>query len=378
MKIKNFKTLIYEFPLKEKVVTSFGEMDSRPALILEATTTDNIKGYGEIWCNWPVKSANYKVNLVHKVFKYFIQDIKFDSPKSFYNQINDKLSIMISQTGDTGTFQNIIAGFDIAIWDIFGKKIKKPINQIINKNANFQVNTYASGINPINCKNTILNSRKNGFNKFKLKIGFNKKNDLKNIDSILEILKKDEELIVDVNQGWDFNNCKKLLKEINQRKIKWIEEPILSSLDINKWENLSKKTLNSFACGENLRSKKDFEMFIKIKNIKYIQPDICKWGGFSEIIELNRIIKKYKKIYCPHFLGSGIGLIASAHLLSGSKSKGFLEIDINPNPLRSEFIKKELMNGQYFQINNLPGLGILKIPATIKKYIKNIEKSKLN
>ena len=119
-------------------------------------------------------------------------------------------------------------------------------------------------------------------------------------------------------------------------------------------------------------------MFMKIKNIKYIQPDICKWGGFSETIELNKIIKKYKKIYCPHFLGSGIGLIASAHLLSGSKSKGFLEVDINPNPLRSEFLKKELMNGQYFQINNLPGLGILKIPATIKKYLKNIEKSKLN
>ena len=84
MKIKNFKTLVYEFPLKEKVVTSFGEMDSRPALILEVKTTDNIKGYGEIWCNWPIKSAYYKVNLVHKVFKYFIQDIKFSSPKSFY------------------------------------------------------------------------------------------------------------------------------------------------------------------------------------------------------------------------------------------------------------------------------------------------------
>ena len=68
MKIKNFKTLVYEFPLKEKVVTSFGEMDSRPALILEVKTTDNIKGYGEIWCNWPIKSAYYKVNLVHKVF----------------------------------------------------------------------------------------------------------------------------------------------------------------------------------------------------------------------------------------------------------------------------------------------------------------------
>ena len=68
---------------------------------------------------------------------------------------------------------------------------------------------------------------------------------------------------------------------------------------------------------------------LKIKKIKYIQPDICKWGGFSEIVELAIKIKFYKKIYCPHFLGSGIGLIASAHLLSSSDKNGFLEVKNN-------------------------------------------------
>ena len=38
--------------------------------------------------------------------------------------------------------------------------------------------------------------------------------------------------------------------------------------------------------------------------------------------------------YCPHFLGAGIGLRMSAHLLAAAGGDGLLEIDANPNPLR--------------------------------------------
>ncbi|HXS51645.1 MAG TPA: enolase C-terminal domain-like protein [Usitatibacter sp.] len=38
--------------------------------------------------------------------------------------------------------------------------------------------------------------------------------------------------------------------------------------------------------------------------------------------------------YCPHYLGAGIGLLASAHLLAAAGGDGMLEIDANPNPLR--------------------------------------------
>jgi D-galactarolactone cycloisomerase len=40
--------------------------------------------------------------------------------------------------------------------------------------------------------------------------------------------------------------------------------------------------------------------------------------------------------YCPHYLGGGIGLLASAHLLAAVGGDGILEIDANPNPLRTE------------------------------------------
>lgn len=39
--------------------------------------------------------------------------------------------------------------------------------------------------------------------------------------------------------------------------------------------------------------------------------------------------------FCPHYLGRGIGLLASAHLLAVVGGDSLLEIDTNPNPLRS-------------------------------------------
>ena len=378
MKITNIKSYIFEYPLKNSVVTSFGEMKSRPALIIEIKSSDNISGLGEIWCNFPSQSAYYKQNLIHGLFAKYLKDIEFYSPKEFYNKINAKLSIMLSQTGDEGIFQNIIAGFDIAIWDIFGKKKSKPINKILNKNAGNFVKTYASGINPKNCLKTVLDCRKKGFDRFKLKIGFDFKSDEKNIELISANLEKNEELMADVNQGWETTNSEKYLKKINKFSLKWIEEPILARSKIEFWKKNSIISKNFIACGENIRNLDDFIKILKIKKIKYIQPDICKWGGFSEIFELLKKIKFYKKIYCPHFLGSGIGLIASAHLLSSSDNKGFLEVDINPNPLRSEFIKKELADGNVFKISKIPGLGILRIPNAIKKYIKTSERSKIN
>ena len=43
-----------------------------------------------------------------------------------------------------------------------------------------------------------------------------------------------------------------------------------------------------------------------------------------------------QKTYCPHYLGGGIGLLASAHLLAGCDG-GSLEVDANDNPLRDAF-----------------------------------------
>ena len=63
--------------------------------------------------------------------------------------------------------------------------------------------------------------------------------------------------------------------------------------------------------------------------------------------------------FCPHYLGGGIGLLASAHLLAAVGGDGALEIDANPNPLRSEIARAcgSVVDG-HIELGDAPGLGI--------------------
>ena len=57
--------------------------------------------------------------------------------------------------------------------------------------------------------------------------------------------------------------------------------------------------------------------------------------GRSSLITFRAIIA-HRTRFCPHYLGAGIGLLASAHLLAAVGGDGILEVDANPNPLRTQ------------------------------------------
>ena len=91
------------------------------------------------------------------------------------------------------------------------------------------------------------------------------------------------------------------------------------------------------AAGENIASRAGFEQALGDDVLRVVQPDIAKWGGLSVCSDIARDILKSGKIFCPHYLGGGIGLLASAHLLAGVGGDGLLEVDSNDNPLRDRF-----------------------------------------
>ena len=73
--------------------------------------------------------------------------------------------------------------------------------------------------------------------------------------------------------------------------------------------------------------------------------------------------------YCPHYLGAGVGLLASAHLLAAAGGGGMLEIDANRNPLRT------LTCGAAAQVrdgcivlDDAPGLGATPDPALLREF----------
>jgi len=90
-----------------------------------------------------------------------------------------------------------------------------------------------------------------------------------------------------------------------------------------------------------------------------LQPDFAKWGGISGCWPVIQKIRESGRRFCPHYLGAGIGLMASAHVLAAAGGDGMLEVDANDNALRSllapPFSKVE--NGS-IQLDETPGIGV--------------------
>jgi D-galactarolactone cycloisomerase len=123
------------------------------------------------------------------------------------------------------------------------------------------------------------------------------------------------------------------------------------------------------AAGENLLGDAQFDDYIAANVLGVVQPDICKWGGFTKVLPLAKRIVDAGQLYCPHFLAGPFGILASAHCLAAVGGDGVLEIDVNTNPLREELtgglpaIKDGIMT-----LPAGPGLGIEPDPAVLKEF----------
>jgi L-alanine-DL-glutamate epimerase-like enolase superfamily enzyme len=128
---------------------------------------------------------------------------------------------------------------------------------------------------------------------------------------------------------------------------------------LEAWSQLARESPIVLAAGENIAGDAGFDAAIASRAFGVVQPDCAKWGGVSGCLPLARRIRKAGFRYCPHYLGGGIGLLASAHLLAAAGGDGALEIDANPNPLRTRLWGPlgEVRAGRA-RLTEAPGLGV--------------------
>ena len=368
IKIKSLRSYYLEFPLVNPVITSFGVMKTRPCIIVELEDFDQNIGYGEIWCNFPSDGASYRFNLLNSLYLDNIIGLKFSNPDKLIDKITDKFKTLFVQSGDIGSFDNINSGLDCAFWDLFAKTKKIPLNKLLNADSPKYISVYASGINPSDSYEKIEVARSMGIKAFKVKIGFNHSLDIDLIKSLDDYVASDEILMLDVNQGWSIDEAYKYLKILENYNFSWIEEPISALSNKDEFNNIINSTKCNLAFGENINNLDDFIFLGQNKKINYIQPDLTKYGGISLISYLSKKIHN-NKIWM-HFLGSGVGLLTSAHIMSAINPSVFLETDINMNPLRTNLFKNELkIEGGKINLNDDHGIGGPLDFNTINKYL---------
>ena len=173
-----------------------------------------------------------------------------------------------------------------------------------------------------------------GYRAFKLKIGFGLERDLANLNALRKVV-GDLPLMVDANQAWDLDTATEMAEALKDFNLGWLEEPLRADRPWSEWQQLARKPAPSLAAGENMAAFAAFEAALQSHALGVVQPDLAKWGGFTGCLTVAKKILGHRTRYCPHYLGAGIGLLASAHLLAAVGGDGILEVDANDNPLRT-------------------------------------------
>lgn len=354
--ITKTKFVVLRIPCTVPVKTSFGTMHDRPALFLELEDSTGNKGIGEVWCNFPACGAEHRAQLLDTAVLPVLVGQTFESPATCFESLQNQFVRLAIQAGEPGPIAQCIAGIDVALWDLVSRRADLPLYCLLG-GSNSTIPAYASGINPNNALQTVHRCRDQGFRAFKLKIGFDHATDLKNVASISASLEPGERFMVDANQSWSLDDAVAVLPDLMEHRLDWLEEPIMANSPAEHWQTLASACTIDLAAGENMINTQDFEHAIAGDWLDVIQPDVCKWGGISALLLVARQIIASGKRYCPHYLGGGVGLAASAHLLAAVGGKGLLEIDSNDNPLRTDIFPSHVTDGM-LTLSDEPGLGI--------------------
>lgn len=361
IKIEKVDLYTFRYPIDTPVRTSFGIMHDRPAVLVRAEDSDGSHGWGEIWCNFPSCGAEHRHALCETVVVPHLLEAPYSSLEDVFQALTAKTHILSLQTREFGPLTQVIAGVMGALWDLEARKAGQSLYRFLNKDtqSNGWVPSYASGINSAGAVENVLRHKEMGYTQFKVKIGFDFDADLKTIEDICAILGPHDILNVDVNQAWSMEDAKKRIAILGNYPLGWIEEPIASNHTAEHFTPLNAINDIPIAGGENIYGVDVFAQYTTQKALGVVQPDACKWGGPAKCLEVAQNTLQAGAVYCPHFLGAGIGLWTSAHILAAAGGPGVLEVDVNHNPLQNLLGEpRPAFVDSGYQLPDEPGIGV--------------------
>ena len=366
IKLSSIETFAFRVPTKP-IKVSFGTFRDRPCVLVRVVDVDGHEGWGEVWCNWPAVGAEHRARLAADIGERLIGRTLASLGEAFHS-LTKEMEVLVLQTGESGPIAAAIAGIDIAIWDLSARKKGVPLYRHLGGPDTKFVPVYATGINPDQPEEFAVARYREGHRAFKLKIGFGREIDVRNLANMRKALGNDAKLMCDANQALSLAAAIALSREIAPSNLSWLEEPLRVDAPADDWQALASASPIELAGGENFQGDQ-FDGAVAGHVYGVLQPDVTKWGGITGNIRVGRAAVAAGKRYCPHYFGGGIALLASLHLLAAAGGEGLLEFDCHPNAGREIVVGPLLpVHEGRVPVPTTPGLGSIPDLRAFARY----------
>jgi L-alanine-DL-glutamate epimerase-like enolase superfamily enzyme len=354
--IETVECHVFRAPIRSPVANAFGAMTNRPAVFLRVVASDGAWGWGEVFCNFPQVGAEHRARLARSIFGPLLAKASC-RPDVVAPMLEQRTRRLALQCDEPGPFAQVAAAVDQALWDMAARRADVPLWRLLGGNS-ARVQVYASGLGPDDVVDAALRKRAEGYRAFKVKVGFGLDRDVANLRDMRAALGDATPIMTDANQAWEPEEAVRQLEALAPFAPHWIEEPIAADEPMSAWRGLAMRSAVPLAAGENIRGRVAFEQAIDSGALRFVQPDVGKWGGITGCREVALHAARVSVACCPHWLGGGVGLAASLHFIAAfGAPSSYAEVDANPNPLREAVCGMKVEEGEVM-LGEAAGIGV--------------------
>ncbi|MFQ6095213.1 MAG: mandelate racemase/muconate lactonizing enzyme family protein [Candidatus Bathyarchaeia archaeon] len=279
-------------------------------------------------------------------------------------------------------------GLEIALWDIIGKALSKPVYKFLGAYRD-KVTAYAATAqihSPEEHAKEAVEFLERGIRAVKLRLHRPKpEDDLRVVEAVRDAVGDDMTIMVDANQNhqsihynyWSFSTALKMARKLEKLGVYWLEEP-LPRVDLKGLAELCSSVDIYIAGGEHATNIYELRNSLFAGAYDIIQPDVVIGNiGITGIRKLAVIADSLGKYVVPHVSDGGnhpLFLAATLQALGTIKNCPFLEYTLEPPSLVPEYlqviVKEPILIDRegLVQIPQKPGIGIELDEQSIAKY----------
>jgi len=279
-----------------------------------------------------------------------------------------------------------VGALEMALNDVRGKLLGKPVAELFGGRLRDKVPVYASAMNYLegaepedHYPDEAVALVEQGYKALKMRLGrYSVRRESKIAASVREAVGPEIRLMADGNAAYSIKPALAMGDALHELDFDFWEEPLPQDPDYAAYEVLREKLRIPLAGGEVIPDRTTARRLLDRGAFDIIQPDISLCGGISEVLFIAELAALSQVQIVPHCWGGAILIAGTIHLLSllPDPHWGFptdtplLELDRSENPWRTEITDRafEVDSDGFIAVPTRPGLGIDVDEKRVKKY----------
>lgn len=292
-------------------------------------------------------------------------------------------SLMMNRGHQKGFFIEALSGIDIALWDLKGKALDRPVYELLGGPQREKIWSYASSLRFRGLDTTVREAKEflqAGYNAMKLKIGADRhrpERDIELAEAVRDAVGPNVFLSADTNCGYERAAAMKVARELQRLDYAWFEEPLAPD-DHAGYIEMARKLDMPIAGGETEFTRFGFRELFSKGVLGIVQPNVSRSGGFTDCLKTAALAEAFHIPYAPH-TGSTTAVCHTAELHLSAALPNFLIYEdmqadwskTEGNPLRDELLVSspaDRRHGSYIDLPPGPGLGIELSEDVVDRY----------